>query len=73
MLTFIYGFLFASVLIVSLSCAWVSRLIKRGFYAQARYDEQKKEWRVQSNFFKVVNEVADIRSGRKPGAIKYVD
>lgn len=73
MLTFIYGFLFASVLIVSMSCAWVSRLVKRGFYAQARYDEKKKEWRVQSDFFNVVNEIADIRSGRKPGAIKYVD
>lgn len=73
MLTFIYGFIFASVLIFSLSCAWVSRLIKRELYAQARYDEKKKEWRVSGKFFQVVNEIADIRSGRKPGAIKYVD
>lgn len=73
MLTFVYGFLFASVLIVSLSCAWASRLIKRGFFAQARYDEKKKEWRVSGKFISVFNEIADIRSGRKPGAIKYVD
>ena len=73
MLTFVYGFLFASVLIFSLSYAWVSRLIKRGLLAQARYDEKKKEWLVSGKFISVFNEIADIRSGRKPGAIKYVD
>ena len=73
MLTFIYGFLFASVLILSLSCAWVSKLTKRSQFAQARYDEKKKQWRVSGKFISVFNEINDIRSGRKPGAIKYVD
>uniref|UniRef100_A0AAU6PXJ1 Uncharacterized protein n=1 Tax=Escherichia phage ETEP102 TaxID=3117680 RepID=A0AAU6PXJ1_9CAUD len=73
MLTFVYGFLFASVLIVSMSCAWDSRIVKRGFLAQARYDEKKKEWRVACKFISVFKEIDDIRSGRKPGAIKYVD
>lgn len=73
MLTFIYGFIFASVLIISLSCAWVTKPIKRGQFAQARYDEKKKQWRVSGKFMIVANELADIRSGRKPGAIKYVD
>ncbi|UOX38499.1 hypothetical protein [Escherichia phage P818] len=73
MLTFIYGFIFALVLIISLSCSLVAKLIKRGQFAQARYDEKKKQWRVSGNFISVFNEINDIRSGRKPGAIKYVD
>ena len=73
MLTFIYGFIFASVLIISLSCAWVAKLIKRGQFAQARYNEKKKQWHVSGKFMVVANELCDIRSGRKPGAIKYVD
>lgn len=70
---FIYGFIFASVLIISLSCAWVTKPIKRGQYAQARYDEKKKQWLVYGKFMVVANEICDIRSGRKPGKIKYVD
>lgn len=73
MLMFIYGFIFASVLIISLSCSWAAKLIKRGQFAQARYDEKKKQWRVSGKFISVFNEINDIRSGRKPGAIKYVD
>lgn len=73
MLMFIYGFIFASVLIISLSCSWAARLIKRGQFAQARYDEKKKQWRVSGKFISVFNEINDIRSGRKSGAIKYVD
>lgn len=73
MLKFIYGFIFASVLIISLSCSWVAKLIKRGQFAQARYDEKKKQWSVSGKFISVFNEINDIRSGRKPGAIKYVD
>lgn len=73
MLTFIYGFIFASVLIISLSCAWVTKLIKRGQFAQARYDEKKKQWRVSGKFISVFNEINEIRTGRKPGDIKYVD
>lgn len=73
MLTFIYGFLFASALILSLSCAWVSKLIKRGQFAQARYDEKKKQWLVSGKFVSVFNEINEIRTGRKPGDIKYVD
>lgn len=73
MLTFIYGFLFAFVLIISLSCALVTKLIKRGQFAQARYDEKKKQWRVSGKFMVIANELCDIRSGRKPGVIKYVN
>lgn len=47
--------------------------IKKGWFTYASYCEKEKEWTVRGKFSKIALELADIRQGRKPGAIKYVD
>lgn len=73
MLTFIFGFIAAFVLTFGLSVFLTLKALKSGKYCYARFDEKRKEWRVAGQFASIANKVDDIRSGRTPGAIKYVD
>lgn len=73
MLIFIFGFITAFVLTFGVSVYLTMKALKNGTYCYARFDVKRKEWRVAGQFASIAKEVADIRSGRTPGAIKYVD
>lgn len=49
------------------------KMSKDGKFASARYDKDKNEWRVIGKFGGIAQKLADIRAGRQPGAIKYID
>lgn len=46
---------------------------RSGKFAYAKFDDKNQEWRVFGQYAGIAQQLADIRSGRKPGAIKYVD
>lgn len=56
-----------------LASRWLNGQVKRGHYASARYDKKSDTWRIIGSYGSIANKLADIRQGRQPGAIKYID
>ncbi|ANM45868.1 hypothetical protein BI040_gp86 [Escherichia phage vB_EcoS_NBD2] len=70
---FVFGFIVAVVLVMWRSFKWVKAKASKGEYASVIYDPVKKEYRVTGQYAGLAQKLADIRAGRQPGAIKYVD
>lgn len=56
-----------------LCSSWMKREIKGDKLALVRYSERENKWIVHGRLGGLAQKVADIRNGRQPGAIKYVD
>jgi hypothetical protein len=69
----ILGAILALVAVVVVATVWSAKAVRNGHFASARYDVKSKEWRVCGQFAGIAQKLADIRNGRQPGAIKYVD
>ncbi|MEG0209065.1 MULTISPECIES: DUF7299 family protein [Gammaproteobacteria] len=72
-LIFIIGAIFGIVAYSKACNAWMKAKIKNDKLALVRYSEHSKEWVVHGRLAGLAQKVADIRNGRQPGAIKYVD
>lgn len=73
MITFALGFVIGAIAIGIYAFWKIQPKVDKGHYASALYDEKKKEWRVTGRYLGINNHLVDIREGRKPGVIKYVD
>lgn len=73
MITGFIGFIVGVLFTVTYAAWLILKLKRKNQYASAMYFEKEKYWRVNGKLAKIAEEIADIRSGRKPGAIKYVD
>lgn len=69
----VLGAVLALVAVFWLAYFYSAKAIREGRFASARYDVKSKEWRVVGKFGSVAQKLTDIREGRKPGAIKYID
>lgn len=73
----ITGFILGSVFTIVFVLVWCAKAAEKaakiGQFAYAKFDDKKQEWRVFGQYAGIAQQLADIRSGRKPGAIKYVD
>lgn len=70
---FILGVVFTLVFVVAWCAKQADKHAKAGKFAYAKFDDKKQEWRVFGQYAGIAQQLADIRSGRKPGAIKYID
>lgn len=70
---FILGVVFTVVFVLAWSVKQANKSAKLGHFAYAKYDEKENQWRVFGQYAGIAQQLSDIRSGRKPGAIKYVD
>lgn len=70
---YVFGVVSALFFAVIAIANWSKKLLQKNQFASARYDEKRGEWRVCGKYAKIADELKDIREGRKPGAIKYVD
>lgn len=73
MITGFIGFIIGVLFTTSYATWFIRKLKRKNQYASAMYFEKEKYWRVNGKIAKIAEEIVDIRSGRKPGAIKYVD
>lgn len=67
------GAVLALVAVFWIAYFYSAKAIREGRFASARYDVKSKEWRVVGKFGGIAQKLADIREGRQPGAIKYID
>lgn len=72
-LSYILGFVCAVFVLVLFSNQYLKRRVKSGKFASASYNDKEKRWEVNGQFSGIAQKLSDIRSGRQPGAIKYVD
>lgn len=70
---FVWGVLFAIIVVLTWCVKSANKNAKAGKFAYAKYDDQKQEWRVFGQYASIAQQLNDIRSGRRPGAIKYID
>lgn len=72
-LVFALGSILTLVSIVTFAYLYSEKAIRQGRFASARFDVKSQEWKVVGRFFSVAQKITDIKSGRKPGAVKYID
>lgn len=70
---FILGVVFTIVFVLVWCAKAADKAAKLGQFAYAKYDNKAKEWRVYGQYAGIAQQLSDIRNGRRPGAIKYVD
>lgn len=69
----VLGAILALTAVVTFAYYYSEKAIREGRFASARFDVKSQEWKVIGKFGAVSQKLADIREGRKPGAIKYID
>lgn len=69
----VLGVIIGVIVVVAWAGLWSRKLLAKNQFASARFDTKSKEWRICGKYAKIAQELVDIREGRKPGAIKYID